>query len=423
MRTRRPAHTVAVLTATFSTMAASSVLVGLATGPVAADTGRSDSADHAARSDRSDQARVGRILIRGHGYGHGHGMSQYGAQGAALQGKSYRQIADFYYPGTSWAVMRGRVRVLITADTTSEVIVSPRSGLRVRDRGDGAVYRLPSSDVIKRWRLGLEGSTTVIEKLVGDSWRRWNPRGESKGALVGVGEFDARGPLTLWFPNGSTKKYRGILRAAPPYGETGSLDTVNALPMDSYLKGVVPYEMPASWHPEAVKAQAVAARTYATWSRNQNRSRYYQICDTTSCQVYGGMDGEDYRSNAAVDSTSRRILTYQGKAAFTEFSSSSGGWTAEGSAPYLTAQRDPYDGWSGNAMHSWSTSVSPSAIEQKYPRLGSFRGIRVTDRTGDGDWGGRVTRMVIDGSRGDVVMSGDSARWALGLRSNWFKFG
>ena len=369
------------------------------------------------------QAGIGRVVVHGHGYGHGAGMSQYGAYGAARNGKSYREIVGFYYPGTSLSQMSGRVRVLITGDTTSEVTVNPTRGLTVRDRAARVTYRLPVSERIERWRLGLSGDRTVVEKQVDDRWVRWNPKGDSEGALVGVGEFFAADPVALVLPDGSTRRYRGLLRAAPPYGRTGSFDTVNALSMDGYVQGVVPHEMPASWHREAVRSQAVAARTYATWSRNQNRSRYYQICDTSSCQVYGGVSAEDYRSNAAVEATSRQILTYGGEAAFTQFSSSSGGWTAKGSAPYLPAKRDPYDGWSGNPMHSWTTSVDADRLERMYPRLGTLRGARVTARNGHGDWGGRVLRMVLDGSRGDVTLTGDQFRWAVGLRSNWFKFG
>ena len=377
----------------------------------------------------SQSHRVGenrKLVVRGHGYGHGHGMSQYGAEGAARKGKSYRQIVNFYYPGTSWAKLKGRIRVLITADTTSEVVVSPTAGLTVRDRANGTLYRLPRRGGIDRWRLSPRRGSTVIEQLTGGQWRRYDPRGPSDGALDGLdgmGEFLAEGPLTLWLPNGSTKRYRGSLRAATPTRGAGSFDTVNALSMDDYLQGVVPYEMPASWHTEAVKSQAIAARTYATWSRDQNRSRHYQICDTTSCQVYGGVNGEDSRSNAAVVATTRQILTFNGQAAFTQFSSSSGGWTAKGSVPYLGARKDPYDGWSGNPMHSWTTTISAGGAERKYPRLGTLRGIRVVDRTGDGAWGGRVNRLVLDGSRGDIAMSGDSFRWAFGLRSNWFTIG
>lgn len=357
-----------------------------------------------------------RIVVHGHGYGHGHGMSQYGAQGAAMQGKSYSEIINFYYPGTDWSRVRGRVRVLITADTSSDVVVSPTTGLTVRDLGDRGKYRLPIFPGITRWRLNVRDGRTVVEKFT-DRWRRFRPGG--KRFLVGDGEFFAPGPLTLSTPSGS-KAYRGILRAASPRPGASDKDTVNVLSMDEYVRGVVPYEMPASWHPEAVKAQSIAARTYATWERDQNRSRYYQICDTTACQVYGGATAEDPRSNRAVAATAGQILTYDGKPAFTQFSASSGGWTSQGSVPYLPAQEDPFDGWSGNSVHSWSTTVDAGHFERAYPALGTLRRIVVVNRDGNGEWQGRVNSVVLDGTKRNVTISGDDFRWAFNLRSSWF---
>ena len=86
----------------------------------------------------------GRLQLTGHGYGHGHGMSQYGAQGAALQGLTYGQIVAFYYPGTALATASGTMRVLITADTDNDVRVVRSSGLRVREVGSGTAYTLPA---------------------------------------------------------------------------------------------------------------------------------------------------------------------------------------------------------------------------------------------------------------------------------------
>ena len=356
------------------------------------------------------------LVVRGHGFGHGHGMSQYGAYGAAQKGLTYRQILDFYYPGTSWSEVKGEVRVLITADTTRDLVVSPAAGLMVRDRGDGTTYALPTIDGVKRWRLDVADGKTIVQYLT-DKWRRWNPAG--KRTLAGDGELFADGPLTLWTPSGS-KTYRGTLRAASPSSGSADRDTVNVLSMDAYLKGVVPYEMPASWAGEAVRAQAVAARTYAAWSRAQNPKRYYQICDTTSCQVYGGVGGEDPRSNAAVDATARQMLTYGGKPAFTQFSASSGGWTAAGSVPYLPAKEDPYDGFSGNYVHDWQVSIDARRLEKAYPAIGTLQRIRVVSRDGNGDWGGRVWSVVLDGTDADRTMSGDSFRWMFSLRSSWF---
>jgi SpoIID/LytB domain protein len=248
-------------------------------------------------------------------------------------------------------------------------------------------------------------------------WHRFRPEG--KAELAGDGQLSADGALTLWTPSGP-RKYRGALRAASPTAGATYRNTVNVLSMDDYVKGVVPYEMPASWSPEAVKAQAVAARTYATWSRNQYRHRYYQICDTSACQVYGGASGEDPRSNAAVDATRRQILTYGGKPAFTQFSSSDGGWTSDGGQPYLPAQADPYDGWSGNPVHDWTLTIDAGRLESAYPALGRLRRVLVVQRDGNGDWQGRVESMVLDGTKADVRISGDTFRWEFGLRSDWF---
>ncbi|MGH3331907.1 MAG: SpoIID/LytB domain-containing protein, partial [Nocardioidaceae bacterium] len=393
--------------ATVSAMATAAVAVGLGVSPAGAVS-----------TNQSYWVPVDKqVVVRGHGYGHGHGMSQYGARGAAQEGKSYKEIVDFYYPGTSWAKMRGRVRVLITADSTTDVIVSPTTGLSVRDLGSGETYELPTGDSIRRWRLVVrDGSKAVLQKLT-DRWRPQSLGG--KRLLDGDGEFFASGPITLWTPSGQ-REYRGILRAASPTPGSSERDTVNVVSMDEYVMGVVPYEMPASWHPEAVKAQAVAARTYATWSRAQYLRRYYQICDTTSCQVYGGKSAEDYRGNRAVAATSRQILTYDGKPAFTQFSSSSGGWTSKGSVPYLPAQEDPYDGLADNPVHNWSATIDAGRFERTYPQLGDLRRIVVVNREGGGEWQGRVQSVLLEGTDGKVTITGDTFRWAYGLRSNWF---
>jgi stage II sporulation protein D len=169
-----------------------------------------------------------------------------------------------------------------------------------------------------------------------------------------------------------------------------------------------------------VKAQAVAARTYATWSRSQYPNRYYHICDTSSCQVYGGVAAEHPSSTAAVTATARTILTVGGKPAFTQFSASNGGWTSAGSVPYLPAKPDPYDGVSGNPVHDWTETLTADRIERAYPSLGTLRRIRVTQRDGNGEWKGRVVTVVLDGTNADVTVSGDGFRSQFGLRSTWF---
>lgn len=361
----------------------------------------------------------GRYTVRGHGYGHGRGMSQHGAQGAALEGLSHQRILQYYYPGTELTTTSDRIRVLVSADTSSDLVVEARKGLRLKDLGSGTVHTLPQVGAT-RWRVAVSGSNrNVVSYLSDGRWRPWSPGGAD--ALVGAGEFRARGPVTLVTPGGQ-RTYRGWLRAVPPSAGSSDRDTVNVLPLDSYVMGVVPYEMPALWEPEAVQSQAVAARSYAVWHRSRNQDRYYQVCDTTACQVYGGVDGEHPRSNAAVTQTARQVLTYGGKPAFTEFSASSGGWTTKGDFAYLPAQQDPYDDWSGNSNHDWSLKLSAATIQKRFPKLGKLQRIRVTERTGHGQWQGRVLNLVLVGSKGNVPLSGDEFRWAFGLKSTWFSF-
>ena len=351
------------------------------------------------------------ITIKGHGYGHGHGMSQYGAEGAARQGLTYRQIANFYYPGTTWGTTRGPVRVQISADTTDDLVVLARDGLRVRDSRTGTVTPLPANGAT-RWRIMVNGAGEDRVAYLTDRWRLWR-------GLEGEGAFSAGGaPVTLVTPSGQ-RRYRGRLAAHAPTAGSRARNTINTLSLESYLKGVVPLEMPALWSRAAVQAQAVAARTYAAYERAH---RTGPLCDTTSCQVYGGFDAEHPASNRAVEKTAHDALLHKGAPAFTQFSSSSGGWTSAGSVPYLRAKADPYDGWAGNPVHSWSTRVSDRVIESRWPAIGNLTRITVTQRDGNGEWGGRVGSVTLVGGRGRVTVSGDTLRAVLGLRSTWVTF-
>jgi len=351
------------------------------------------------------------ITIKGHGYGHGHGMSQYGAEGAAREGLAFREIAEFYYPGTTWGRARGKMRVQISADTTDDLVVRPRSGLTLRDAGTAKNTLLPGIGAT-RWRITVnrEGRDTVA--FFTNRWRRYR-------VLEGAGAFDAAGdPVTLVTPSGD-RAYRGRLWSSPPSAGSRARDTVNVLTLETYLKGVVPLEMPASWSPAALQAQAVAARTYAAYERAH---RTGPMCDTTSCQVYGGYAAEQTRSNQAVDATRRQVLLHAGEPAFTQFASSSGGWTSAGSVPYLVAQADPYDDWAGNPVHAWSLRVQDGDLERAFPSIGNLKRIVVLDRDGNGQWGGRVSSIRIVGGAGRVTVSGDTLRSALGLRSTWVNF-
>ena len=125
-------------------------------------------------------------------------------------------------------------------------------------------------------------------------WVKWR-------TLKGDAELAAGGqPITLVLP-GSRVAYRGALALRAPKPGKPKRITVNRLPLESYLKGVVPRETFTSWSPAALESQAIAARTYAAFERAQPLSSVYQICDTTSCQVYGGFSAEYASTNTAVE--------------------------------------------------------------------------------------------------------------------------
>ena len=361
------------------------------------------------------------ITVTGHGYGHGIGMSQYGAQGAAKQGVTYDKILSRYYPGTTLSTKTGSIRVLISQDTTDPVTIAGRSGLVFRNVSAGKTLKLPTTingATVVRWRIlqltSDKTQSTLQYKTTGDYHSYLGTR------WTGNGQFENPSTMSLIMDDGSAVKYRGALRSAVPSAGSTARNTVNIVPIEYYVRGVIAAEMPSSWMPEALKAQSVAARTYGV--RSITSSRYYDICSTTACQVYGGASRETTNTTAAAIATSGKILTYGGTPAFTQFSSSSGGYTAAGSQPYLKIVSDPWDNWSGNANHTWTATVTAARIEKAYPAIGTLKQLKIATRNGSGDWGGRVSTISLVGSLKTVTISGDSARWAFGLKSNWFRF-
>ena len=363
------------------------------------------------------------FTLRGHGYGHGIGMSQYGAQGAAIKGKTYDHILGYYYKGTALGTKTGMIRVLLSKDTTPDVIVKARSGLRYRNVATNKITKLPikiGTSTVTQWRIvpvtAAPATSTLQYKTTG--WKSYNAT-----RWTGDAQFEAPGTsMYVVMPDGSSIRYRNIVRSSVPAKGSSDRATVNIVNLEHYVRGVISAEMPSSWRPEALKAQAVAARTYGV--RGLTPSRYYDLCDTTSCQVYKGVSAETATTDAAVNATSTKIVTYQSKPAFTQFSSSSGGRTAAGSQPYLSDSMDSYDDFAGNPVHNWTISIAAATVEKKWPTIGTLATINVTKRTGGykADMGGRVVSAILKGSKGSKTVTGNDLRFALGLRSNWFGF-
>lgn len=395
---------------TTSAIAASALLGGAALVAV-------DAATEPASAAALQVPKHATIIIRGHGFGHGHGMSQYGAEGAARAGRSARQIVHFYYPRTRPGTFRGQVRVLISADTDQNTTVGNRPGMKVRDLGNGTTVTLPTTGQAAdatRWRLSSASGEPAQISYLTDAWHVWR-------TLTGDGEFRASKPIRLVLPGGPVS-YRGTLQSRTSMaGGHAHRITVNKVSMEDYVRAVVPREAFPSWHAAALRAQAIAARSYAAFEVEDSTNDLYQLCDTSACQVYGGRSAEVSSTNRATDKTAGQIRTFHGRPAFTQFSSSNGGWLAAGSQPYLVAKPDPFDGWSGNPNHTWKTKVSDTAIENAWPSIGNLTTISVVDRDGNGQWNGRIEHLKLTGGAGSVTLTGDEFRSGLGLRSTWLK--
>ncbi|GAA1660995.1 hypothetical protein GCM10009744_63430 [Kribbella alba] len=370
----------------------------------------------AARDAEPPQAQA-TTTISGRGFGHGRGMSQYGAQGAAIAGKNLQQILDFYYPGTAVGKATGNLRIRLTADFTDGVRVVAANNLRLRDLKAGKVYTLPKASTRNQWSIdpyGEHGTRVSSFDAKKRTWTVWR-------TLKGMAQFEGPGVIALILPTGRQATYRGIIRATDTAGS--HLDTVNVLSLETYLRGVVPREAVVTWRPTALQAQAVAARTYAVYHRKRAGNRAYDLCDTIACQVYGGYADEEPSTNAAVTATGGQIRLYRNTPIIAEFSSSNGGATEAGDAPYQLVKTDSWDAYPGNRNPNASWTVTrPTAQLQAAFGVGAIRSLRVIARTGVGPGGGRVLKVEAVGASGKKVLTGDQLRGKLSLRSAWFSF-
>jgi len=213
----------------------------------------------------------------------------------------------------------------------------------------------------------------------------------------------ALGPLVSFVPKGgfftlNGRRYPGFLRILQ---EAKTLYAVNVVGLADYLAGVLPGEMPASFPLEALKAQAVLARTYAM--RALGRGAIYDLCATTACQVYLGLAKVQPSYRAAIQSTAGMVLAYRGGLVRAVYHADSGGKTASalevwGQAfPYLVVRDDPY-----TPGRWWQKTLDPERVAGALARLGLRVGrvasMRVTGRTASG----RVGTLVVKGSQGEV---------------------
>ncbi|HYA45818.1 MAG TPA: SpoIID/LytB domain-containing protein [Acidimicrobiales bacterium] len=376
----------------------------------------------------------GTVQISGYGYGHGRGLGQWGAYGySTIYGWSYQQILAHYYGGTTLGSLPSSepdISVhLVELDGHNAISAALVGQSLVASWAGGSAISAPAFEVTRSG--GLEAvfsgpscsgpwsqlATTSAPVVISSSEPGTSPPSPSSvdGSM-----------LQACIPGIGSRTYQGQLTVQ------ADGQTLNVVPLEDYVDGVVPAESPVSWAASggeaALEAQAVAARSYALATVGAPGSSG-EVCDTTACQMYTGWPNQyGVTADPAVTATDGQVLYCEagstcgpgGSVALAEYSSSTGGYTAGGAFP---AVPDLGDSVAANPVHSWSVQVPVSKVESAFPAVGDLQQIEVTERNGLGQLGGRVEELDILGSLGSLQLTGSQFRAALALPSNWFEIG
>ena len=396
------------------------------------------------------------IVVNGRGYGHGRGMSQYGSYGwATTYGWSWQQILDFYYGGptgntiapladpaqemTVWLSAMNNVQTAVVADAGNAIFVQDPAPGRT---WVSLVAREISQRVYRVWGSmerkcptstadpSGEGFTVIADVATVASFTTTTGQDPASDPSTAIGLCEPRS-------NGRNKirYYRGEIRAVN--NSRGENRTINALPIETYLRGVVPRESPAEWGAaaggagmNALRAQAVAARSYsATENRYAGLAR---TCDSQNCQVYGGAMLREslnstpislehpYTDQAIAETAGFVMMTPRGTPSRTEFTSSNGGRTAGGTFP---AQVDAGDLASDpvNSLMVWTRVISAAQFMAKYPQIGTLTSVVTTHDGLGSDWNGYATSVAINGTASTVNISGWTFKTTFDIPAPWFE--
>ncbi|MFN3689309.1 MAG: SpoIID/LytB domain-containing protein [Fimbriimonadales bacterium] len=285
--------------------------------------------------------------------------------------------------------------------------IDPRTGATLGEGKAGEVWELRREN--GRYRATCHQVQVQAERLVAEP---------THGGFVMVGVS----------PD-AMRRYRGHLEWVE---RDGKLLTINWVALDDYLKATLPREMPPNFHPEALKAQAVAARSFTFRRLNRYRQWGYDLCDHAPCQVYGGVDAEHPNATAAVDATAGEVLVFAGRIIEAVYTSNCGGHTAPieiamvgaRPAPYLQGvpDTDPegktYCELAPNSR--WELSLTRAELERRFTQVGRIRELLLAQRAPSG----HALQIQIRGARATLTLSGAEFRNAVGatrLRSLMFE--
>jgi SpoIID/LytB domain protein len=381
------------------------------------------------------------VSFQGHGYGHGAGMGQWGALGYALAGGSYQSILGHYYGGTSLTSLSGgqeatQVHVAMTVNNGNTVIVTSGSIFSVGSLSVPAGSAVLMSPTGSAWNLYVSSSCAG-----GAGWGNPVAAGvvnpiATPAVDPGVGDPNTANEALQLCQGPGNITMRGDIEAT--YNSNGATRTINIVPLEEYVSGVVPNESPAGWGTlggagaqgqawgfQELEAQAVAVRSYVmaglgSYAAYANGA-YADTCDLV-CQTYRGTLNENGLTDLATGATLGQVMEFpSGAVAATQYSSSNGGYSAGGTFPAVADTGDSVCvPGACNPNHTWTASIAVSTIDATWPQLGVLQSIAIPSRNGLGDWGGRVTAMTLIGSNQSVSMTGAQFADAVGLKSDWF---
>lgn len=396
------------------------------------------------------------VTIKGKGFGHGVGMAQDGILSMGRANKSTADMLAAFYPGTTLAKRGGQVRVVVSAASGSQTVLTFPNGGRIDAEGESRGFPVNASPG-QQIRVAFENGRYVVGPTPagedagpgGSGTTTTAPPSSTTTSTPGPTTSTTRPPVTVPTtgppspappPGGGTAAQSsqpssaGPLRATPAGGGTvalasgrryrgvmevrsdaGALRLINAVDVETYLKGMGEVR-DGSWPPAALRAQAIAARTYALRAMSFGG----EICADQRCQVYLGAQAEYAAMNRAVADTNGQVAMHNGKLASTVYSANGGGHSAsreEGfgtvgeafpylrPAPYLT--RDPLP---------WTERVSVQDVGRALGYTGELTDVKVA-RTGPS---GRALAVHLEGSAGRLEVTGRVFDARLGLKSTLF---
>ena len=376
---------------------------------------------------------LGGFLFKGTGNGHGLGMSQWGARGRAASGQDYRKILSAYYNGTRIETRgtSGSVRIALADNPIDLARPWPRLfGPLAFVAGPVTVDGVPQLQVAAGSSIGLDadasgqptafvvspdgtrGTAVAIKQML--TIRSTSPAGIRTNIMQVMGG-DFR-------PGAEQRRYAGVLQIIPK--GAAKVLPVNVLPMEDYLKGVVPAEMPTYWGVEALKAQAIAARTYTVGHLG---GPDFDLRASELDQAYSGLTDQRPDSNAAVDATRGQVLTYQGQLITAFYMASDGGHTESSEyrfvtwdhgpqlrshLGYLTGIDDAFDHAPSWQVGPFTASGAATILRDDGQDLGDrLLGIDVLQK----DRSGRLVGVRLRGSSKTVEISGPRLRAWFGL--------